>query len=127
MKLYEALTAIKFHYSNFKNDPRPLVKVLDTEYPGREGQKTYGQRKDVLGWNLNYTNRKYAIKAIDEIDDFASLLSADNQEKYERVRIFFPEQAEFLRRYNKEHIKGLRVKKEDGLWHQTSFNELKNQ
>ncbi|MFO7772761.1 MAG: hypothetical protein R6V59_02280, partial [Dehalococcoidia bacterium] len=52
--LDEGLQYVKFKYDNYKNDPRPRVKVLDFEYPGRPEQKTYGQRDDLLGWNLNY-------------------------------------------------------------------------
>jgi hypothetical protein len=124
MKLTEALASVRFHYSNFKHDPKPLVKVLDTEYPGQKGQSTYGQRKDLLGWNENYfLNKKEAVRSIDEIDSFARLMAADNREKYERVKIFFPEQAQYLRRYIKDHIVGLRVK-EDGLWKKTTFDEV---
>lgn len=110
-KLYEDLQMVKFKYSNFKNDPTPRVKVLDYEYPGRLGQKSYGLRKDLLGFNLNYfKNSRYANRAIDEIDGFARLLSADKKEKYERLKYFYPEVLKFIRRYNREHISNLKRK-----------------
>ena len=69
-------------------------------------KKSYGKRSDVLGWNLNYfINKEYAEKAIDDIDSFARLLSGNNKlEKYERIKKLFPEQAAFIRRYNKVFI-----------------------
>lgn len=124
MKLNEALELIKFNYANYKHDKRPRVKVLDLEYPGRPGQKTYGQRKDLLGWNINYfKNKRYARKAIDEIDSFARLLGAHDKEKYERIKYFFPEQAKFIRRYQRKHISGLK-RKHYGLWRKTTYNDL---
>lgn len=124
MILNEALELVKFYYANYKHNKRPRVKVLDFVYPGIRGQKTYGKRKDLLGWNINYyKNKKYAIKAIDEIDSFARLLGAKNKEKYERIKHFYPEQAKLLRRYNKKHVKHL--KRKDGwFWKKTSYNEL---
>ncbi len=121
----EDLNYVKFAYENWKNDPRPRVKALDVTYPGQPGQKTYGQRDDILGWNLNYfSNPKYARKAIDDITSFAKLLSANKQEMYRRISYFFPEQAKFIRRYMRKYIKGL--KKKDGwLWRKTDFNKLK--
>jgi hypothetical protein len=130
MKLNEALELVKFYYKNHsKNTPeskRPRVKVLDYKYPGRPGQKTYGQREDLLGWNVSYfTNSKYASRAVDEIDSFARLLGANrNDEKYSRIKYFFPEQAKFLRRYMRKHIDGLRRKSENGLWKKTNYDEL---
>ncbi len=110
-KLYEDLQLIKFKYDNFKQDPTPKVKVLDYEYPGIVGQKTYGTRKDLLGFNINYfKNPQYAKRAIDEIDGFARMLSADNKEKYSRLKYFYPEVVKHLRRYNREHIKNLKSK-----------------
>jgi len=125
MKLNEALQLIKFSYANAKHDKHPRVKALDYEYPGRSGQKTYGQRKDLLGWNINYfSNKRYARKAIDDIDSFARLLGAHGKEKYERTKYFFPEQAKFLRRYMRKHVKGIKRKTRIGLWRKTDFNEL---
>lgn len=110
--LNEDLAYVKFKYDNYKNDPTPRVKVLDTEYPGIKGQKTYGQRKDLLGWNINYfKNKRYAKQAIDDITSFAKLLSADNKEMYDRIKYFFPEQAKFIRRYMMRHVKGLKHRK----------------
>ena len=124
MKLNEALELVKFHYSNYKHNKRPRVKVLDFEYPGRKGQKTYNQRKDLLGWNLNYfKNPKQAQKSVDEIDSFARLVAANNREKYERVRLFFPEAYKYLRRYMRKHIKG--IKRKDGVfWRKTNYTDL---
>jgi len=120
----ESLELIKFDYTNYKHDPRPNVKVLDFMYPGKEGQKTYGKRRDILGWNINYfSNRKYAEKAVDEIDSFARLLDADDKEKYDRIKDFFPEQMKIIRRYNKKHVKRLKVKK-DGKWIKASYDDL---
>jgi hypothetical protein len=125
LKITEALQAVKFRYTNSRHDPVPEVKVLDTEYEGKKGQKTYGQRKDVLGWNTNYFfNKKEAALAIDEIDSFARLLAADKKEKYNRVKTFFPEQAQYLRRYIKEKCKGVKIKHE-GLWKQTDWEEIR--
>lgn len=104
--LKESLQNISFKYNNFKNDPEPNVKVLDFEYPGQTWQKSYGKRKDVLGWNLNYfINREYAERAIDDIDSFTRLLVGnDKLAKYERIKKLYPEQAKFIRRYNKKFI-----------------------
>jgi hypothetical protein len=109
--LKEALKYARFVYKNYKHDKMPKVKILDFEYPGQKGQKTYGQRKDILGWNVNYVeggkkSREEALRAMDEIDDFAELLSADKKEKYERITTMFPQAADFLRRYIKQHITG---------------------
>lgn len=110
-KIYEDLQLVKFKYANFKKDPTPRVKVLDYEYPGRPGQKTYGQRKDLLGFNINYfKNPRYASRAIDEIDGFARMLSADKKEKYERLKYFYPEVLKFVRRYNRDHISNIKRK-----------------
>lgn len=129
MKLEEALELIKFSYSNHSKDTaaskRPRVKVLDYNYPGRPGQKTYGKRKDLLGWNISYIkNKRYARRAIDEIISFSKLLGADNKERYSRVRYFFPEQAKLLRRYQRKHVKNLKRKNIIGLWQKTNFSEL---
>lgn len=122
--LTEELQYIKFAYKNYKNDKRPKVKVLDYKYKGIPGQKTYGERDDLLGWNLNYIkNKKMAIKAIDDIDSFARALSANKEEKYRRIKYFFPEQAKLIRRYMRDHIKGMKVK--DGiLWKKADYNSL---
>lgn len=123
-EINEALEYVKFHYSNWHNDKRPRVKALDFKYPGQEGQDTYGQRDDILGWNINYfKNKKYAKKAIDEIDSFARLLAANKLEKYKRIKHFFPEQAKYIRRYMRKHVKGLK-RKDNGLWRKTKFPDL---
>lgn len=122
--LNEELQFIKFHYDNYKNDKRPRVKALDFEYPGKEGQKTYGQRKDILGWNLNYyKNPKEAKRTIDEIDSFARLLDVNKKDKYNRLKDFFPDQFALIRRYMRKHIKGL--KRRDGWrWKPTTYDQL---
>lgn len=123
-KVNEALAYVKFKYDNYKEDPKPRVKVLDFKYPGQEGQKTYGQRDDVLGWNLNYyTNKKEAKRAIDDIADFASLLAANKLEMYRRIRAFFPEQAKLIRRYNRDYIKGAKEKR-GILWRRADLDDL---
>ena len=129
MTLKESLELVKFSYANNSKDTpaskRPRVAVLDFEYPGRPGQKTYGQRKDLLGWNLSYySNKRYAKRAVNEIDSFARLLGADNKEKYSRISYFFPEQAKLLRRYQRKHIKGLKRKNWIGLWRKTGYTDL---
>lgn len=122
--LDEGLTYIKFKYNNYKNDPTPKIKVLDFKYPGQEHQKTYGQREDLLGWNLNYfKNRNYAKKAIDDITDFAKLLSNDKLEMYKRVKAFYPEQVKLIRRYNRKFIKGLKERK-GILWRRSDISDL---
>jgi len=123
--LNENLAYVKFKYDNYKNDKVPRVKVLDTDYPGIKGQKTYGSRKDMLGWNLNYfNNKRYAKRAIDDIESFAKLLSANKDEVYKRIKYFFPEQAKFIRRYMKKHIRGLKQKK-GILWRNTTYPNIK--
>jgi len=112
--LKESLQYIKFHYTNYKHDKRPKVKVLDHNYLGQINQKSYGKRKDILGYNLNYVkNRKEAIKAIDDISNFGDMLSNNKEEKYRRIKYFFPEQSKFIRRYMKKHMKG--IKEKNGL------------
>lgn len=122
--LNEGLLYVKFKYDNFKEDPRPRVKVLDFEYPGQEDQKTYGQRKDLLGWNINYfSNKKQAREAIDDIADFARLLAANKLEMYKRIRDLFPEQAKYLRRYNRNFVQGIKERK-GILWRRADINDL---
>ena len=128
MKLKDAinedLNLVKFKYSNFKEDPTPQVKVLDFVYPGQKGQKTYGDREDLLGFNINYfKNKKYARKAIDEIDGFARLLSANKQEKWKRLKYFYPEVSKFVRRYNREHITNIKHKKRF-VWKGSTYNKM---
>lgn len=121
----ESLQLIKFKYkSSQSHDPNPVCKILDFEYPGQKGQKSYGKRSDLLGWNLNYyKNKKYAIKAIDDIDSFARMMWADKVERYKRMKDFFPEQMNLIRRYNKNNVRKLSKKKKIG-WGKTSYDEL---
>ena len=118
----EDLNLTKFLYKNFKHDKHPQVMVLDYHYEGRPNEKKKSDH--LLGWNVNgYANKKEAIDTINDIDSFARMLSADKLEKYRRIKYFFPEQAELIRRYKKEAIKGLREK--DGwFWKKTSLDTL---
>jgi len=130
MKLKDAinedLNLVKFKYTNFKQDPHPKVKVLDFVYPGQKGQKTYGKRQDLLGFNLNYfKNKKYATKAIDEIDGFARLLSANKEEKWKRLKYFYPEVTKFVRRYQRQYINNIKHKKKF-IWKNTNYTKLIN-
>lgn len=123
----EELEYVKFKYKNYKNDKTPQVKVLDFEYPGIEGQKTYGQRGDILGWNVNYVEggkdaKKEAIAGIDDIADFTELLGGNSREKYERIVTMFPQAAEFLRRYMKQHIVGAK-RKVGSRWQRAKLNK----
>lgn len=123
-RLNEELAYVKFKYANYKNDPTPKVKVLDFEYPGRPGQSTYGQREDLLGWNINYfKNKRYARKAIDDIESFAKLLSANKDEVYKRIKYFYPEQAQYIRRYMRKHINGLKHRA-GVFWRQSNYPDL---
>lgn len=117
----EELNTAKFFYANWKNDKFPQVKILDYHY-SKEGEKNPSD--DLIGWNLNYySNKEEAAKTIDDIDSFARLISADNKEKYNRIKYFFPEQEKILRRYKKDKIKNLKEK--DGLlWKKTSLKNL---
>jgi len=124
-EINEELQYIKFSYkSENSNDPKPKVAVLDFVYPGRAGQKTYGQREDLLGFNLNYApDKKYAKRALDEIDTFARLISAGKKEKWERIADFFPDAKEFVRRYKRENMKA--IKRKDGwFWKKANFDDL---
>lgn len=126
----EELEYVKFKYNNYKNDKTPKVKVLDFKYPGIEGQKTYGQREDILGWNINYVEggkeaRKEAKAGIDDIADFTELLGGNNREKYQRIVTMFPQAGEFLRRYMKKHIVDLKHKP-GPRWKRASMDKLTN-
>lgn len=124
--LKEELQFIKFAYRG-KNSTikRPRVKLLDPEYPGQKGQKSYGKRNnDLLGWSISHVkNKRYAKRAVDEISDFARLLSANSQEAYKRIKAFYPAQAAFLRRYIFNYVSGLKEKKK-GLWKKIDYNQL---
>jgi len=125
-KLNEDLAYIKFRYSNAKHDKRPQVQVLDMDYPGIKGQKTYGQRSDVLGWNINYVdNKQEAKKAIDDITTFAKMLSANRHEMYKRIKYFYPEQSKFIRRYMKDHMHNIRQKNNVRRWKRANWNSMK--
>ena len=118
----EDLNLAKFMYKNYKHDKHPQVMILDYHYKGKPNERAPSDH--VLGWNVNsYANKKEAVDSINDIDTFARMLSADKLEKYKRIKYFFPEQAELIRRYKKEAIKGLREK--DGwFWKKTSLDTL---
>ena len=121
--LNEELPLIQFKYTNTKNDKYPKVKVLDFNYKGIKGQKTYGQRHDVLGFNHNYfRDKKKDGQAIDDIHSFAELLKADNKEKYKRIKDFYPDALKYIRRYKKSNIKELKMKK-GALWYPADWVE----
>ena len=127
VNLNESLQYVKFAYDNNDNkDKHPKVKVLDFKYKGQQGQKTYGKRQDLLGWNLRYfSNKRYAEKAIDDIDSFSRMLGANSrEEKYKRIKYFFPQQAKLIRRYIRKHIKNLKHKPGVFFWKGTNFDEL---
>jgi len=120
----EDLQLVKFRYNNYKQDPKPRVKVLDFQYKGQPHQSTYGKREDLLGFNLNYfKNSRYAAKAIDDIDGFARMLSANKDEKYRRLKYFYPEVIKYIRRYNRKHIEGIK-RKNNFLYQNTNYNDL---
>jgi len=124
-KLIEDIVAVRFKYKNYKTDPRPYVMVLDPEYKGVEGQSTYGKRNDLLGWNINYfKNREEAVNTINDITTFAKMLSSNNKETYERIKKFFPAQAEYIRRYNREYILAPKVR--SGIfWKRFNIDSIK--
>jgi len=121
--LNEELPLIQFKYTDQKHDKHPKVKVLDFNYKGIKGQKTYGKRHDVLGFNYNYfKDKKKDKQAIDDIDSFARMLNADNKEKYKRIKDFYPDAIKHIRRYKKSSIKDLKMKK-GLLWYPASWAE----
>lgn len=124
--LLENLVKVKFKYTNYKHDPIPKILALDFNYKGLPHQKTYGQREDVLGWNTNYfENKKDAIRTINDIDTFARMLSSNKLEKYKRIKYFFPEQSQYIRRFNRKYIVSLKTKEEkDWFWKKTTFEQL---
>ena len=127
MKLYEALQYIKFRYNGKdRTIKHPKVKLLDPYYKGQKHQKTYGKRNDdLLGWSISHVkNKKYAIKAVDDITGFASLFTRNTEEVYKRVKHFYPQQARFLRRFIRKHMKGLKEKTPIGLWKKINFGQL---
>jgi len=78
----------------------------------------------MLGFNLNYfKNKRYANRAIDEIDGFARLLSANQKEKYKRLKYFYPEVLKFIRRYNRQHVSNLK-RKGRILYKSTTYDDL---
>jgi hypothetical protein len=124
--LNEELPLIKFNYKNYKKDKSPKVQVLDFNYPGIKGQKTYGQREDILGFNTNYYKEKrFGKEAIDDIDTFARLIKADNKEKYQRIKDFYPDALPYIRRYQKKHIKKLKLKK-GRLWEPVDWSDCED-
>lgn len=120
----ENLNLAKFHYTNWKHDKTPKVKILDYHYEGKPNEKK--KTDHILGWNINYyINKKEAIDTIDDIDSFARMISANKLEKYKRIKYFFPDQADLIRRYKKEVIKNLKTKEtNDWFYKKTSLDAL---
>ena len=127
-ELEEGLQYVRFTYNGENATVKhPKVKILDSRYPGIKGQETYGQREDILGWSITHVkNKRYARRAIDEISDFASLLSNSSEEAYKRIKYFYPEQAKFIRRYIKNHISNLKERGPIGLWRKITLSDLKS-
>lgn len=124
--LIEDVNYIKFRYTNSKHDRMPRVCVLDLHYDGKKYRGEKNTTDDVLGWNTNYfSNPKEARKTIDDITSFAKLMDEKNKPMYERIKKLFPKQSEYIRRYKKEHIKGLKEKKH-GLWWKTNYEKMEN-
>ena len=124
-EITESFAYVKFNYkAKDIHDSSPKVKVMDFNYKGRPEQKTYGQRDDILGWNINYfKNKRRAKSAIDDISSFAKMLSADKEEVYRRISYFFPEQAKYIRRYKRKHIDKMKHKKK-WFWKKTDYSKL---
>lgn len=112
-QLTEELELVKFRYPS-KHCKKPRVLVLDANYPGRKGEKHYGERLDVLGVNIMYahpSDRKRIQKALSEIDLFSDFLGADKLERYRRIRDFYPEVLPLIRRYKKYNMKNTKLKR----------------
>ena len=123
-QLNEELELIKFRYPS-RHCKKPRVLVLDANYPGRKGEKHYGERLDVLGVNIMYahpSDRKRIQKALSEIDLFSDFLGADKLERYRRIREFYPEALPYIRRYKKEKMKNMRLKR-GWFYHPYSFTK----
>ena len=122
-QLTEELELVRFRYPS-KHCRRPKVLVLDANYPGRENEKNYGKRLDVLGVNIMYapaSERRRIQKALSEIDLFSDFLNADKLERYRRLKDFAPDYVlPYLRRYKKEKMSGVR-KKRGFFYHPYSF------
>jgi len=52
-----------------------------------------------------------------DINDF------DKQEKYKRLKYFYPEVSKFIRRYNREHISNIKHKKRF-VWKGSTYNKM---
>lgn len=122
-QLNEELELVKFRYPS-KHCKKPRVLVLDANYPGKVGEKKYGQRLDVLGVNIKYANpleRKKIQKALSEIDLFSDFLGADKLERYRRLKDFAPDYLlPYIRRYNKSKMKNVKLKR-GFFYHPYSF------
>lgn len=122
-QLNEELELIKFRYPS-RHCKKPRVLVLDANYPGRKGEKHYGERLDVLGVNIMYahpSDRKRIQKALSEIDLFSDFLGADKLERYRRLKDFAPEDLlPYIRRYKKHNMKNVKLKR-GMFYHPYSF------
>lgn len=123
LRLNEELELVKFRYPS-KHCKKPRVLILDPNYPGKVGEKHYGERLDVLGVNIMYahpSDRKRIQKALSEIDLFSDFLGADKLEKYRRLKDFAPDDLlPYIRRYKKEKMKNVKLKR-GMFYHPYSF------
>lgn len=113
MKLEEAkgLPLIKFNYEKPNHCKTPLVKVLDYDYKGQLQQKSYGERKDILGFNIKKDkDRKKHSKELDDLYAFSEYSGFNKKELYNRIKEFDPDIIKFIRRYNKSKIKKPKIK-----------------
>ena len=122
-QLTEELELVKFRYPS-KHCKKPRVLVLDANYPGKKNEKHYGERLAVMGVNIIYaprSERKRKQKALSEIDLFSDFLGADKLEKYRRIREFYPEALPYIRRYKKEKMKNVKLRR-GFFYHPYSFS-----
>lgn len=122
--LNEELALIKFKYdAEGRHDRKPRVIVIDPHYPGKVGQSTYGLRDDILGINLNYSDRKERKKiraALSSIDLFSDFLNCGMKERYDRLKDFAPPKyLKYIRRYNRAHISHAKIKR--GFFYHKTF------
>ena len=106
LKESKGLPLIKFDYDKPNNCKTPLVKVLDFDYKGQLGQKSYGNRSDILGFNMkNVASVKKQSKELDDLAAFSEFSGLNKKELYDRIKEFDPEIIKSIRRYNKNKIK----------------------
>lgn len=120
--LNEEMQLIKFRYPS-KHCTHPRVLVIDANYPGKVGEKHYGETDDLLGVNLKYVGgareRRRVKAALSSIDLFSDFLEADKLERYNRIKDFCPECLPYIRRYKKDKMRGAKVKR--GMFYHPYF------